>query len=628
MHPDTKTLHGGESHALPSALARSCSAALLCLFLSSSVARGWLYLKRIAFLPFGLTSYGMVVLMDSDQDGLGEMTYDGRAGEHRTWEIAEYRPVNCFEVIRVDTFVYPVPCSLVRGNFVAYAAADMDRDGLVEVVGEVRLRADTASFPDLKAVCTIEPSAPGNLPDTFNWFYIDSAPMQGGKYRYVTDLDQDSLLEILTINTHRLSTAIYENVADNKESLVYCQPPYAPHIWGDFDQNGKMDFVVDHYEAEHIFECTGDNQFAEVCTVSSAPWTNQHDWFSGRDVDRNGKPEFFVVYYQAIGCHRYLYMFEAVAEHEYTRYLIDQAVSALEGDGAWPVSLCADLDGDGFEELVWARGKVVQIMQPIGPHQFETVWTWSNDHAPDKHSTRCNVADFNRNGYNELYIGGELKTSILEVEAIRLHYPNLGEQLVAGDTCMVHWSVITPPPCDSVSVFFKSDPVAPEGEFFWRLDTIATGLDTSITTWPWVVPDTTLDSAWILVIAYGPGWQYSESRIPISIVSSGVAERIKQTAPNSLPEPTIVGDVLVWSATTPSLRNVGDIALQSKAKLLDASGRVVMELRPGPNDIRHLAPGVYFVHQKGPRGQGLSRQTAPARTQSEGSSVRKVVIQK
>ncbi|UCG43073.1 MAG: hypothetical protein JSU73_00200 [candidate division WOR-3 bacterium] len=81
-------------------------------------------------------------------------------------------------------------------------------------------------------------------------------------------------------------------------------------------------------------------------------------------------------------------------------------------------------------------------------------------------------------------------------------------------------------------------------------------------------------------------------------------------------QPTIVRGTLVWSAATPLLRNVGDIALQSRAKLLDATGRVVMSLQPGPNDIRHVAPGVYFV-EEGPRGQG-----------SQGPSVRKIVIQR
>ena len=31
------------------------------------------------------------------------------------------------------------------------------------------------------------------------------------------------------------------------------------------------------------------------------------------------------------------------------------------------------------------------------------------------------------------------------------------------------------------------------------------------------------------------------------------------------------------------------------AKLLDASGRPVMSLGAGPNDVRHLSSGVYFV---------------------------------
>jgi YVTN family beta-propeller protein len=50
------------------------------------------------------------------------------------------------------------------------------------------------------------------------------------------------------------------------------------------------------------------------------------------------------------------------------------------------------------------------------------------------------------------------------------------------------------------------------------------------------------------------------------------------------------------------------------AVLLDITGRKVMELRQGANDIRSLSPGVYFVRGNS-RGQG-----------SEGSKVRKVVV--
>ena len=51
--------------------------------------------------------------------------------------------------------------------------------------------------------------------------------------------------------------------------------------------------------------------------------------------------------------------------------------------------------------------------------------------------------------------------------------------------------------------------------------------------------------------------------------------------------------------------------------LFSITGRKVLDLQPGENDVRGVAPGVYFVQEEGPRSQG-----------SQGSSVRKVVISK
>jgi hypothetical protein len=52
----------------------------------------------------------------------------------------------------------------------------------------------------------------------------------------------------------------------------------------------------------------------------------------------------------------------------------------------------------------------------------------------------------------------------------------------------------------------------------------------------------------------------------------------------------------------------------SRALLLDATGRTVMALKPGPNDVRHLPAGVYFVRPSGtvPAGQG----TVPIRAKA------------
>ncbi|OYD15942.1 hypothetical protein CH330_04245 [candidate division WOR-3 bacterium JGI_Cruoil_03_51_56] len=43
---------------------------------------------------------------------------------------------------------------------------------------------------------------------------------------------------------------------------------------------------------------------------------------------------------------------------------------------------------------------------------------------------------------------------------------------------------------------------------------------------------------------------------------------------------------------------VGGERSAASAMLLDITGRKVMELHAGANDIRHLAPGVYFIRNE------------------------------
>jgi len=70
-------------------------------------------------------------------------------------------------------------------------------------------------------------------------------------------------------------------------------------------------------------------------------------------------------------------------------------------------------------------------------------------------------------------------------------------------------------------------------------------------------------------------------------------------------DPTVVTRLLMLETT------LGDGRLVRGA-LLDISGRRVMDLRPGANDVSRLSPGVYFV-----RG---------AQAQAQAQAVRKVVI--
>ncbi len=76
------------------------------------------------------------------------------------------------------------------------------------------------------------------------------------------------------------------------------------------------------------------------------------------------------------------------------------------------------------------------------------------------------------------------------------------------------------------------------------------------------------------------------------VSASGIEEELGPTVPAQPPGPTFIRGVL---NLTPAF-----CTLTSDFVLLDASGRRVLDLHPGPNDVSRLAPGVYFVREAGP----------------------------
>jgi hypothetical protein len=70
--------------------------------------------------------------------------------------------------------------------------------------------------------------------------------------------------------------------------------------------------------------------------------------------------------------------------------------------------------------------------------------------------------------------------------------------------------------------------------------------------------------------------------------------------------PTIVRGVLFLPPSPFPLPEGQGSGVSGRAVLLDISGRHVMNLHPGANDLRHLAPGVYFVWP-GAQAQAVSR---------------------
>jgi len=130
---------------------------------------------------------------------------------------------------------------------------------------------------------------------------------------------------------------------------------------------------------------------------------------------------------------------------------------------------------------------------------------------------------------------------------------------------------------------------------------------------------------WISALAPGPGGQlflaydgwagkeqgksYYNGRIWGQLGRlGGIADRATSPAWFAAPIPTVVRGMLV-------LPQASSIKPQASSCLLDISGRTVLHLKPGPNDVSRLAPGVYFISQR-------------SADSGERSATRKVVIQR
>jgi hypothetical protein len=102
----------------------------------------------------------------------------------------------------------------------------------------------------------------------------------------------------------------------------------------------------------------------------------------------------------------------------------------------------------------------------------------------------------------------------------------------------------------------------------------------------------------------------------------GLAEQRQPQASSRTSLATVVRGVLFL----PSLGTRSELpernSVMSRAALLDISGREVMDLRPGANDVSHLVPGVYFVRS----AREAAAQPHEAAVSRQPSAVAKVVV--
>ena len=581
---------------------------ILVVGVAADVVLAQFSMRRVAQLPVsvnGPTTSGSVLCYDCDHDSIPEIIFS-TGGTHPDNPLRcvawEYRPVNRYELVFADTGLYPFPIGIESGNTFMFDVGDIDQDGRTDIVGANRevVETDDSMY---NVLVVLESRNEYSFPDSVVWS-VRVGHMQGQNSPafFTPDMDQDGRLEIeCTPRSGWFGFGFWECAGDDSFEHVWSQHEVrilSPRF-GDFDQDSLMEFVGGYYR-EYVYEnvAPGLDSFVEVyCDTVTPGFGWGADGFTAEDMDQDGRPEFLMSYFRGVRRTYTLCMWEATGNNTYERLIVDvERTNTTSGECR---SVCGDFDGDGVDELAWALPLWVHVYKAVANNQFQRVWTWDNDHGYQVVVSNC--ADLNGNGYEELVVGGGGETSVFEVEAVRVLHPDTSLEFCPGDTCLIRWKVLTPPRCDSVSVFFLLDTGVEPGLEFYQMDTIATGLSPDDSVYAWVVPNAIVDAAWILAMAYGPGWQFDMSDSAFRILPVGMAGKTGMK-PKVVRTPTIVGRTMLLPEWTRG------------AALLDVTGRRVIDLAPGETDVSHVAPGVYFVL----RASGVERKA---------SSVHKVVIQ-
>jgi hypothetical protein len=566
---------------------------LLSLFYFCLAAAPTLQMREIAEIPRNYEFEKSLVCFDSDHDSLPEIifnTFDQYPPYAPRIEFWEYQDWNRYKLVYADTgVVFPEPNGIWTGNGIPWDAGDVDGDGLTDLAC-----TNFAYYPDslYDIIMTLESPDYHSYPCSLSW-YTQGPTNCGTAPVYIAEnLDHDGRNEIVGI-LQGMGGCIWKNVENDSNELVWSNRWFGGSVaFGDFCGEGRNCMATGGGGAM-VWEDTANCQYERIW-MDTVDAGNGSDVWSTSDIDGDGRPEFYISYYSYPLGRMYLYMYEneSDGQHQFTRTLVDSL--SLWEVGANLHSAAGDIDGDGNEECIWVTPESVRFYRAVGDDSLLDVWTWVEDQG--MYAFTSKVFDVNNDGYNELLLGvgndgGKIR--ILEVDAVDLLSPNGGSCSV-GDTVPIRWAVNTPPRCDSLSLFLRRDSL-------WNLDTIATGLPGTDTLYPWVVPAGVPETARVVVIAYGPGWQFDISDSAITFIGGGVAEGTRVPLQWSLsvsPNPARGAFSVRYDVPRQAQVAVG---------IYDASGRLVRslsdgEVSPGRYETRlpsgALPAGVYFCRMQ------------------------------
>ena len=306
-----------------------------------------------------------------------------------------------------------------------------------------------------------------------------------------------------------------------------------------------------------------------------------------------------------------------------------QSVSGtLPSTGDFGGTQLCDMNADGFTDVCALGGGHTKVW--LGDGQGN--WTEAADitTADGTYAAFRTGADFDHNGFPDLafvtregswpndYNRAHAFREATPAESLTVFpvFPRGGEKFANGSVQFIDWWSAAPAG-DSSTVTLKLSTTGPSGP--WQ--EMASGVPNA-GRFQWTTPESVKSPdcyvRYVAIDMYRIPWDSAIAVTPraftIGDTAPGVVESYKPQAPSSKPGATIVSGTLLL----PGLGTRSELpernSVMSRAGLLDAGGRKVLDLRLGANDVSRLAPGVYFIREE------------PQATSRKPRAIRKVII--
>lgn len=176
---------------------------------------------------------------------------------------------------------------------------------------------------------------------------------------------------------------------------------------GDFDLDGKTDIVFGTVEGKvFVIENQGNDQYINVWVDTVKSYNAYvHVWTN--DIDKNGKPEFWVLtdaFWSGLGITK-IFIFESNGDNSY------QVVGRIDLIGVFSFDAgtmqAVDIDNDGVEEVAVCIDDNFLILKFIGSansHIYETDYIKKNNYEKHEYFYGAIMYDINNDGKYEIFI--------------------------------------------------------------------------------------------------------------------------------------------------------------------------------------------------------------------------------